>query len=68
MSVQIWIQTIRHLSSVSERILLNKVNFEKVSRQQQEHEKLPSMLRVNTCGLPYMNTFQNGQVSKGAST
>ena len=39
------IQTILHSDSVPE-IILEKIYFEKVSRRQQKHAKLPNMHRV----------------------
>ena len=45
----IWIQTVGHSDSVPERVgFFLKVNFEKVSRRQQKHEKLPSMQRIKS--------------------
>ena len=52
MSGLIWIQTFDILI-VFQKELLKKVNFEKVSRRQQKHVKLPSMQEV-----PYGDTSQ----------
>ena len=47
MSVLIWIQTVWHSDSVPERFFWGKLILKKVSRQQQKHEKSPSIQRVN---------------------
>ena len=45
MSVLIWIQTVLHTDSAPKRIFFEKIIL-KVNRQQQKHEKLPSMQSV----------------------
>ena len=45
------IQTVLYSDSVPE-IILEKIYFEKVSRRQQKHAKLPYMQKVKCNGLP----------------
>ena len=41
--VLIWIQSVWHYDSIPERFFLKKLLLKKVSKRQQEHEKLLSM-------------------------
>ena len=65
MSVLSWIQTFGTLIALLKGFL-EKVNFEKVSRRQQKHEKLPNMQTFNYSvysRLGYNYIFSRGIVS-----
>ena len=47
LSVLIWIQTVSLTLDCAPERILERDSFEKGSRRQQLHEKLPSMQRVN---------------------